>query len=139
MWGFMTESFKSTLNSYPEAYVVSSDNTILNLSVPDDLSPVNALLVTRPLKLDAPDILKTIDCVIQRGYFRKGHVQSVLYGSRDLIHWHIIWSSKDHFMRGFSGSPYKYFRIALICNLAPDESIHGATVQLSPRLTNRLR
>ena len=139
MWGLMTQSFKSTLNSYPEAYVVSSDNTILNLSAPNDLSPVNALMVSRPIKLDAPDILKTVDCVIQRGYFRKGHVQSVLYGSRDLIHWHIVWSSKDHFMRGFSGSPYKYFRIALICNLSPDESIHGASVQFSPRLTNRLR
>lgn len=139
MWGLMTESFKSTLNSYPEAYVVSSNNSVVNLSAPKDVSSINALLVSRPIKLDAPDILKTVDCVIQRGYFRKGHVQSVLYGSRDLLNWHIVWSSKDHFMRGFSGSPYKYFRIALICNLSPDESIHGASVQFSPRLTNRLR
>lgn len=139
MWGLMTESFQSTLNSYPEAYVVSSDSAVVNLSDPQDLSSVNALLVSRPVKLDAPDIHKTIDSVIQRGYFRKGHVQSVLYGSRDLFTWHVVWSSKDHFLRGFSGSPYKYFRIALICNLAPDESIHGASVQFTPRLTNRPR
>ncbi len=143
-WGMMFSNLVSNVNSYPEALAINSNGALvdfseLNLSVPNDLSPVNALLVTRPLKLDAPDILKTVDCVIQRGYFRKGHVQSVLYGSRDLIHWHIVWSSKDHFMRGFSGSPYKYFRIALICNLSPDESIQGASVQFSPRLTNRLR
>lgn len=95
--------------------------------------------VTRPLKLGMPDIHKTIDCIIQRGNFRKGHIQSLLYGSRDLYNWHLIWSSKDHFLRGFRGTPYKYFRIACVTTLAEDESIFGASVQFTPRLTNQPR
>lgn len=139
-WGFLISAFRSSLNSYPEALVTTSDNTIANLSILDQSKSQEGLLITRPLKLDCPDILKTIDNVIQRGKFTKGHVQSVLYGSRDLQNWHLVWSSKDHFLRGFRGSPYKYFRIALLCNnLSPDESISGATIQFTPRLTNSPR
>lgn len=95
--------------------------------------------VTRPLKFDLHDVLKTIDTVIQRGNFIKGHVQTILYGSRDLHNWHLIWSSKDHYLRGFRGTPYKYFRIAGITSLSEAESIYGATVQFTPRYTNQLR
>jgi len=95
--------------------------------------------VTRPLKLEIPDVLKTIGTVIQRGVFRKGHVQAILYGSRDLYNWHLVWSSKDHYLRGFRGTPYKYFRIACVTSLSEDESIFGASVQFSPKLVNQPR
>ncbi len=138
LWGMTFSNIASHLNSYPEALAVDNDNNIVNFSQ-SHKTQVKCLLATRPLKLDSPDILKTIDTVIQRGHFRKGHLQSVLYGSRDLYNWHLIWSSKDHCMGGFRGTPYKYFRIALICNLAPDESILGASVRFTPRLTNQPR
>lgn len=96
-------------------------------------------LITRPLKLDAPDVLKTVDTVIQRGNFRKGHIKTILYGSRDLYSWHLIASSRDHILRGFRGTPYKYFRIVLICDLEKDESIAGCTIGFTPRLTTKLR
>lgn len=138
MWGMMYSNLLYNVNSYPEALAVNSKGELVDFS--GALSrDVKGLLVTRPLKLDAPDILKTVDTVIQRGNFRKGHVQSVLYGSRDLQNWHLVWSSKDHYLRGFRGTPYKYFRIALLCDLSPDESIFGASVQFTPRLTDRLR
>lgn len=144
LWGMMYSNIRDNVNSYPEALAVTSDGKLVNLcktAVDTHGNPleVKSLLVTRPLKLDAPDVHKTIDTIIQRGHFRKGNVQSVLYGSRDLEHWHLVWSSKDHFLRGFRGTPYKYFRIALLCNLAPDESIFGASVQFTPRLTNQPR
>lgn len=139
-WGMMYVTFKRALNSYPDALAVSLDNKIVDLSRPADATaPVRGLLVTRPLKLDAADILKTVDTVIQRGNFHKGHVQSVLYGSRDLHSWHLVWSSKDHYLRGFRGTPYKYFRIAVIATLNAYESIYGASVQFTPRLTNQPR
>ena len=65
--------------------------------------------------MDEPDVFKTIDTIIQRGYFKSGHVVQVLYGSNDLFNWHTVWSSTDKYMRGFRGTPYKAFRIALIC------------------------
>ena len=98
-----------------------------------------ALLITRPLKLGQHDVLKTIDTIIQRGYFRKGHVKTILYGSRDLFNWHLVFSSTDHILRGFLGTPYKYFRVALICNLEKDESIFSCTIRYTPRHVNQPR
>lgn len=138
LWGMMLSSLSDGLNAYPEALAHTGQNKIVNFSLPEG-ETLPALLITRPLKLDAANIHKTIDNIIQRGNFRKGNVQSVLYGSRDLVNWHLVWSSKDHFLRGFRGTPYKYFRIALLCNLASDESILGASVQFTPRLTNQPR
>ena len=118
---------------------MTKDNMLVDFSHPDESVSVKGLLVSRPLKLDDGDILKTIDTIIQRGQFRKGHVSSVLYGSRDLYNWSLVWSSKDHYLRGFRGTPYKYFRVTLVCNLEKDESITGCTVQFTPSLINQPR
>ena len=140
-WGMMQSSIKDGIRSYPECLAVDGSNNIIDLSsaADSDTSPVNALLITRPLKLDAPDVLKTIDTIIQRGQFRKGSVQTILYGSRDLFNWHLVSSSVDHYLRGFRGTPYKYFRIVLLCSLQKDESIFGCTIGYTPRLTNEIR
>lgn len=134
----MYSQIRDNVNSYPEALAVTNDGKMINFALTDGQS-IGGLLVTRPMKLDAADVLKTVDTIIQRGNFRKGHVQSLVYGSRDLYNWSLVWSSKDHYLRGFRGTPYKYFRIALLCNLAEDESIYGATVQYEVRKTNQPR
>ena len=90
-------------------------------------------------KIDDPDALKTIETIIQRGMFRSTHVQQVLYGSNDLFNWHPVWSSVDKIMRGFRGTPYKAFRLALVCKLDKNESIYGCTVVYNPRMTNQVR
>ncbi len=159
-WGMTSSCFSATVNSYPDAYVMTHDYRLVNLSEyadsPDGgnasigvnkdeetgkltLSGVNSVLVTRPLKLDAPDVLKTVSCIIQRGVFRKGHVTQILYGSRDLINWFPVASSADHYLRGFSGTPYKYFRIFIICALSKDECLYGCSVQYETRFTDNLR
>ncbi len=138
-WGMTFSNVASHLNSYPEALAVDNANNILNFSVPKTDEPVKCLYTTRPLKLEAANVLKTIDNVIQRGLFRKGNVATVLYGSRDLVNWHLVWSSKDHYLRGFRGTPYKYFRIAAVATLCADENIFGASVQFTPRQQNQPR
>lgn len=138
LWGMIFSDIADNINSYPEALAMTKDGSLVDFSKESTLT-VPGLLVTRPLKLDIPDMLKTIDTIIQRGTFRKGHIKSVLYGSRNLSDWHLVWSSTDHFMRGFSGTPYKYFRIALLCNLDPGESIAGASINFKTRLANQLR
>lgn len=143
MFGMLHASIANHINSYPEAIaMIKTRNGSLrtvDLSQTSSAASVKALMVTRPLKLDNPDILKTISSVIQRGLFRRGHVSSLLYASRDLIHWFLVWSSRDHSLRGFGGTPFRYFRIALLCDLAPGESISGASVEFTPRLTDRPR
>lgn len=139
-WGLMAVSVAYTLNSYPDALAVSGSNEIVDFSADGDSGEYgNGLLVTRPIKLDPPDALKTVQSVIQRGFFRKGSVQCVLYGSRDLVNWFAVFSSKDQYLRGFSGTPYKYFRLALVTSLLPSESVSGCSVLYHPQFTNKPR
>ena len=137
-WGMMYSTIKDGINSYPEALAVDNNGALLNFSAMGG-EPTKGLFITRPLKLDMANIYKTIDNIIQRGNFIRGHVSTVLYGSRDLINWHLVWSSKDHYLRGFRGTPYKYFRIAGVANLDPQENIVGASIQFTPKLTNQPR
>ena len=137
-WGMMFSNITSHINSYPEALAIDDNYNVLNFSVQKD-EAVKCLYVTRPLKLEAANVMKTIDTLIQRGMFNKGNVSTVLYGSRDLQNWYLIWSSKDHYLQGFRGSPYKFFRIAGVASLSPDENIFGASVSFAPRQTNKIR
>lgn len=146
-WGMIPSTIAYTIPSYPEAIAQLEDGTIVDYSAEGTLTTdadgsltgIKGMLITRPLKLDAPDVLKTVDTVIQRGNFQRGHIKTAIYGSRDLINWFVVWTSVDHYLRGFRGTPYKYFRLVLLCDLDPHESIYGCTVQYTPRFTNRLR
>lgn len=147
-WGMMKSDLISKVDSYPRAYVMTSrayrlvDYSRYHLGNNDAVTVLSPqFLITRPLKLDPAlkDVHKTIDNIIVRGNFVKGHVKVVLYGSRDIRTWFPIATSVDHYLRGFSGTPYKYFRIALICNLTHDESIWGCSIQYTPRLVNQPR
>lgn len=147
-WGMMQSTIASSFNSYPDALAMDSDgylidfNATLNSAADADdteITGVNGLVVTRPMKLGMSDIYKTIDTIIQRGYFKTSHVQSVLYASNNLFDWKAIWASNNEYLRGMSGTPYKYFRVGLICKLDKEESISGMTVRFEPRLTNRPR
>ena len=138
LWGMMYSRIDYGVNSYPEALAVTKDGKMVNFAYTDG-NPVVGLYVTRPIKLETPDVLKTIDTIIQRGHFQRGHVSTVLYGSRDLFNWHLVWTSKDHYLRGFRGTPYKYFRIAGVAAIDADESIFGASLQFTPRLTDQPR
>ena len=144
-WGMMQSDISYTVRSYPEAHAVTHDGHLINYSEPCPVgggsAAVSQLLVTRPLTLDQPDVLKTVNTVLQRGLFRRhqGHVQSVLYGSRDLFNWNLVSSSTDEALRGRHGTPYKWFRIALLLRLPAGESVTGCSIDFDSRYTNRLR
>ncbi|MDY6302423.1 MAG: hypothetical protein SPL96_11100 [Bacteroidales bacterium] len=145
-WGMMQSNISYTVKDYPRAMAVTSDGQLVNYSEPVEVVQGTALygsqlLVTRPLTLDQPDILKTVNTVLQRGLFRKHqqHVQSVLYGSRDLYNWFLVSVSADETLRGRRGTPYKWFRIALLLRLPAGESVTGCSIDFDPRYTNRLR
>ena len=140
-WGAMRSYVRSHVPSYPEAYALLEDDgnmTLCDFSRETD-EEVYGAFVTRPLKLDSPDTLKTVDTVIQRGHFYRGQVGSAIYASRDLRNWHLVWTSVDHYLRGFRGTPYKYFCLIVPFFLSPGDCITGATVQYTPRLTNQPR
>ena len=138
MWGMMQSNIADNVNSYPDALAVLTNGKLVNFSDVGDAINKN-LLISRPIKLDYYDIHKSVDAVIQRGVFRHGHVKSILYASNDLFNWVPVWSSVDHYMRGFRGTPYKYLRIILLTELSKDEGITSCLVQFTPRLNNQPR
>jgi len=149
-WGMMRSAIVSAVNSYPHAMAMTSANTLVDFSVRGSHTTPLAnyqMMCTRPLKLDAPDVLKRINSVIQRGNFSKhssdvNHpdpVQCILYGSRNLANWFPVWSSSNEYMRSIHGTPYKYFRIVLKCWLYDSESISGCSVEFTPELVDQPR
>lgn len=146
-WGMMPSAIQSTPFNYPAALAMVTDedygNSLVDYAKDDMQDGVirvqNGLIITRPLKLDYPDVLKTVNTVIQRGKFQTGHVKSIIYGSRDLLHWQLVRSSVDQYLRGFSGTPYKYFSLAMVCNLEEGEDLLGCSIEFTPRLTDQLR
>ena len=81
------------------------------------------------------------DC-ITRGYFssiQPGKCGMVLFGSNDLANWYYVGSSVNRYLRNLVGSPYKYFRLAIMGSLDPKESISALSIDFQSRLQNKLR
>ena len=142
MWGTMKNVFNKRVNIYPESYATNKEGKILNVYVEEPYSNTPYFLCSRPLTISDKEVYKTIFTCIARGYFRKGtngKCAIVLYGSNNLFDWYLIKTSINEYLRGIAGSPYKYFRVALIGNLAKNESISGLSAEFQERLQNKLR
>lgn len=140
-WGTMKNTFSKRVNIYPESYAINTSGKIVDVYTMEPTDDVSYLLCSRPLSLGSPEIHKTIFSAIARGYFRneRGKCGMVLYGSNDLFNWFPIKTSVNKYLRGSAGSPYKYFRIALVGKLSVDESISGMSADLTQRWQNKLR
>lgn len=138
MWTHIVGNLSSAVNAYPNAYAMGKSYNLQNLSQTDGFCP-NQFLLSRPFKLDGPDALKTIKTIIVRGDFKEDHVATFLYGSRDLERWYPVHSSHNNKLCGFSGTPYKYFRIAIIGCLKENESITGFSVDYDVKYHQKLR
>lgn len=142
MWGTMKNMFNKRVNIYPESYATNKEGKILNVYVEEPFSSTPYFLCSRPLTISDKEVYKTIFTCIARGYFRNetnGKCAMVLYGSNNLFDWYLIKTSINEYLRGMAGSPYKYFRVALIGNLATNESISGLSAEFQERLQNKLR
>lgn len=141
-WSIIETKLSKTINGYPFSLAISG-YCLKDVSSITDLDaesvPREGMLITRPLSLDAPEIHKTVDTIIQRGKFRKGCIKQVLWGSNDLIHWHLVASSNSHILRHVHGTPFKWFRVGVIATLKGDETLTGCSISYTPKLTNKLR
>ncbi|MCR5588018.1 MAG: hypothetical protein K6F72_00195 [Bacteroidales bacterium] len=138
MWGMMENRLTANVNSYPDAMAINKDGRLVSFGETGSQTTVEGLLVTRPLKLDTPDLYKTVHTMVQRGVFKKGHVKTLLYGSRDLRKWYLIGSSVDEWLRGLRGTPMQWLRIALVTDLEKGESVSGATVDFEVKERRKL-
>lgn len=141
MWGTMHNVFNKRVNIYPESYATDKEGKILDVYVKEPTENVPFFLCSRPLTL-GHDAYKTMFDCITRGYFssiQAGKCGMVLFGSNDLVNWYYVGSSVNMYLRNLVGSPYKYFRLALMGNLAPKESISALSTEFQSRLQNKLR
>ena len=139
-WGMMSSTMITSANAYPETAVQLQDGSIVDYTSEGTYETLSGFVMTRPLKLDNPDMLKTIYSLIQRGSFAKGCVKCALYASRDLLNWHVVFSSTDHYLRGFSGTPYKYYRIVSITAFPRKENgLYGCSINYETKQGNDLR
>ncbi len=145
LWGIQACALSSAINSYPEALAMAKGevdgeekNLLVDLSS-TDADSVRCLLVSRPLKFDSPDVLKTVTTTIQRGMLRGVEIATVIYGTRDYLSWHLVGSSHGLALRSFFGTPYKAFRLVSIATLGKGNTIAGCSFDIIPRFTNTLR
>ena len=142
LWGTMVNVFAKRVNSYPESYAINYAGKIVNVYVEEPSDNIPFFFCTRPLTLGQGDSHKTMFTCLIRGYWTCDSNESngqILFGSNDMKHWFYIGSSIDNNLRNLVGSPYRYFRVAVIGKMNADESISSISTAFQPRWQNKLR
>lgn len=130
MWGTMDSTLTSAVEGYPASTVnMVGDGgvTIIGQFDADAQALVGdgkAFYTTRPMKLDKPDVLKTVRTLVERSISHGGEKYLALWGSRDMVKWLPISAVQGSKMPRISGTPYKYFIAAGRSRL----DIHGDTI-----------
>lgn len=138
-WGGAVLGITGHVAAWPSPYVVCG-REVRKLDGSEADGIVSGWLETRPMKLrSGGDVLKTVRSLIVRGMFRPRHVHVQLEGSRDLYNWCVVWSSDSHYVRGYSGSPWKYFRVKLWTVLEKDESLSGISLDYVAKYLGKMR
>ena len=142
LWGTMANAFAKRVNSYPESYAINYAGKIVNVYVEKPSDNIPFFFCTRPLTLNQGDNYKTMFTCIIRGYWTceaNKYNGQVLFGSNDMKRWFYIGSSIGNSLRNLVGSPYRYFRVAVIGNMNADESISSISTAFQQRWQNKLR
>lgn len=140
-WGQVKVGYAiAVANSYPgsviqvQQFLSFSEREILDISS-ENSSDVPSVGITRPISFGDKNALKTVNDLIMRG----DNVAVVLYGTRNNTDWHLVGSSKNRYLRGLCGSPYKAFRLLFIKQMQPGQIIKGASFEITPKDNNVLR
>lgn len=140
-WATVTSSFTKVVSDYPHSYLQNSKQGVVNISTKanyDSSSRVKSVILSRPVKL-GDDMLKTVNQIINRGNFEMDKINVVLFASTDGNTYFPIGSAKGPKLSGLCGSPYRYFRIALISNFSAQESLSETSVYFTPKWRNKPR
>ena len=132
------KSFAATLNSYPQALVTmmsSGSASIVDFTTEygQQTNPERtALVLTRDMDFDAPDVRKSLKEVKIRGSFLDGgSAKFILLGSMDGKNFKQLTSLRD-------GS-WKVYKFALLLKLYRNDRVSWIDVNYEPRFTNKLR
>ncbi len=130
MWATMESTLTSSVEGYPASMVnMVGDNgvTIIGKFDADAQALVGdgmAFYTTRPMKLDKPDVMKTVRTLIERSISHGGVKYLALWGSREMVNWQLISAVQGGKIPRISGTPYKYVIVAGWSQL----DIHGDVI-----------
>lgn len=140
-WATMKSSIIGSVVDYPDTYIQLNDGSIIKLSDKidyDSSTTTKGIMLSRPIKL-GDDYFKSVGSVINRGALYRKSGAIVLFGSSDGISYVPIGSATGHEISRLQGSPYRYFRIAIVCNMKMDESITSTSIYYKEKWRNKGR
>ena len=141
-WGCAQMNIISAVNDYPKTWVNCDSRLgyVAELTAKhNDNTTLCAYFCTRAVKLDSPDVLKTITDLILRHNTDMYQINTeMLFGSRDLLNWQLV-SHSQYRVRAKHGSGYKYFKLLVEGDFSSWSKIDGFTAEVSAKFTNKLR
>lgn len=146
MWGTMDSTLTSSVEGYPQSSVNmigTGGITIIGQYDADNTALVGdgkMLYTTRPMKLQKPDVMKTVRTLIERSVSHGGVKYLGLWGSRDMMNWVLIGAVQGGRMPRISGTPYKYFIVGGWSQLNINgDAISRLTIEEKDKYTDKLR
>lgn len=138
-WSLIESNYSYSVNNYPNCWVMTTGNKLLDLSSSNDYYSGNVRigLLTRSMGFNDGDVLKAVQRLIMRGNIPQTD-KLLLYGSRDLINWVPVKSSTSFRLR-ILGRSYKYFRLAYSASITNSNYVDGASVEFEEKFNNKIR
>lgn len=140
VWATLGMEIENAVTDYPDVYVQKGSG-VKNLSTRvdyDSKDKVSTLIVTRPLKF-GDDGFKTVYETVARGAMDRREGAVLLWGSHDGMEYVLIKAVRGNRIYRTSGSGYRYFRIGVVGNMNPGETLSVISVGLRRKYQNRLR
>ena len=134
-WSIIDWPYRSAITHGSDIYVVSDQEAeshngshILKLDF-HATGSVPVVLCSQPLPMGIPHNLKRIYRAEVTGRFIKPSftLGTALYGSNDLINWHLLGASVGTNLETWQGTPFRWFRLVVAGNLSKCERIEGLT------------
>ena len=139
-WATLGIGIANSVTDYPDAYIqVGSGVKNISKSVDHDgMTAVKTLIVTRPVKL-GDDGYKTVYELIARGAMDRSKGAVLLWGSHDGLEYVLIKGVTGNRIYRSGGTGYRYFRIGIVGNMIPGESLSMVSMRFRRKYGNRLR
>jgi hypothetical protein len=125
---------ETVVAGYPSS-VIQIGDTLYTPMETDRNGLQNGLLLSRPITLDEPFALKKL--VDMRLHYSKfvdnfpSRCRVIVYVSNDGVKWHILTSMRKR--------SFKYYRIAVISQMADADALTGCIVRYELERTNKIR
>lgn len=136
MWGMCGAYLQYNVNAYPYSKAVDIQDNLVEFS-PQGEYDSEVSLLTRPIKMGAEDVYKSINAVVH--HVDGEDVRSVVFGTRDYRRYRVIAARGGCRAGGLCGTGYKAFRLALSASLGAGGSIDSSAFTITPKQTNKLR